>query len=118
MSSARWITPKAVTKRVLLATGFQCLTEFLPGTEVCGCEFLISEGVAHRATGAAHPLFACLLRMTVRLIEGFCCLAEVMAVTQLVRHIGEHVRDGGADGKLAVADDADNGHRQGLFHLA
>jgi hypothetical protein len=55
--------------------------------------------------------------MTVRLVDGFCCLAEVMEVTQGVRHLGEHVRDGGADGKLAGADDADNGHRQGLFPL-
>jgi hypothetical protein len=41
-----------------------------------------------------------------------------MEVTQLVRHIEEPTRDGGADGKLAGADDADNGHRQGWLHLA
>jgi hypothetical protein len=51
----RWITPKAVTKRVLLATGLQCLTEFLPGTEVSGGEFLTSEGAQPRGSPGLEP---------------------------------------------------------------
>jgi hypothetical protein len=43
-------------------------------------------------------LFECLLGMAVGVINRLRCLAEIMEVTQLVGHIGEHLRDGIADG--------------------
>jgi hypothetical protein len=39
-----------------------------------------------------------------------------MEVTQLVWHIGEHLRDGPADGQLAIRHDADNRYRHSLLH--
>jgi hypothetical protein len=39
-----------------------------------------------------------------------------MNVTELVWHIGEHLRDGTADGQLAIRNDANNRHRQVLAH--
>jgi hypothetical protein len=54
--------------------------------------------------------------MAVGCIDGLGCLAEVMKVTELVWHIGEHLRDGTADGQLAIRNDADNRHRQVLTH--
>ena len=54
--------------------------------------------------------------MAVGVINRLRCLAEIMEVTQLVWHIGEHLRDGPADGQLAVRHDADNRHRHGLPH--
>jgi hypothetical protein len=42
------------------------------------------------------------LRMAVGVSNGLGRLAEIMEVTQLVGHLGEHLRDGTADGQLAV----------------
>jgi hypothetical protein len=49
----------------------------------------------------AYPtdtLFEFFLGMAVGVINRLRCLAEIMEVTQLVWHIGEHRRDGPADG--------------------
>jgi len=54
--------------------------------------------------------------MTVSLVNGLGCLAEVVEMTQLVRHIGEHVCHGTANRELAIRNDADNRHGQGLPH--
>ena len=67
----------------------------------------------------AYPtdtLFACFLGMTVGVINGLCRLVEIMEVTELVWHIGEHFRDGTTDGQLAVRHDADKRHRHILTH--
>jgi hypothetical protein len=64
----------------------------------------------------ADTLFQFFLGMAVGVINGLRGLTEIMEVTQLVWHIGEHLRDGTADGQLAVRHDADNRHRQGLTH--
>jgi hypothetical protein len=67
----------------------------------------------------AYPtdtLFECFLGMAVGVINRLCCLAEIMEVTQLVGHIGEHLCDGTADGQLAVWHDADTRHWHGLTH--
>jgi hypothetical protein len=64
----------------------------------------------------ANTLLEFFLGMTVSLINGLGCLAEVVEVTQLVRHIGEHVGDGTADRELAVRNDAYDRYRQGLAH--
>jgi hypothetical protein len=54
--------------------------------------------------------------MAVGFINGLRRLTEIMEVTQLVWHIGEHLRDGAADGELAVRNDADNRHLHGLTY--
>jgi hypothetical protein len=57
----------------------------------------------------AHPtdmLLQFFLRMPVSRVDGLCCFAEGMEVTQLVGHIREHGCDGTADGELAVRNDA------------
>lgn len=46
----------------------------------------------------ADTLFEFFLGMAVGVINRLRCLAERMEVTQLVWHIGEHLRDGTADG--------------------
>ena len=61
----------------------------------------------------AYPtdtFFQFFLGMAVGFINGLRRLAEVMEVTELVWHMGEHLRDGTADGQLAVRNDADNRH--------
>ena len=50
-------------------------------------------------TDTFFPFF---LGMAVGFINGLRRLAEVMEVTELVWHMGEHLRDGTADGQLAV----------------
>ena len=62
------------------------------------------------------PLFQFFLGMAVGVINGLRRLAEIMEVTELVWHIGEYLRDGTADGQLAVRNDADNRHRHVLTH--
>jgi hypothetical protein len=61
-------------------------------------------------------LFQCLLGMAVGVIKGLRRLAEIMAVAQLVWHIGEHLRDGTADGQLAVRHDTNKRYLQVLLH--
>jgi hypothetical protein len=84
-----------------------------------GWAAIIREGTPHGRTGAPHDfsfrsmpsceapfngadptdtLFECFLGMAVGVINRLRCLAEIMEVTQLVGHIGEHLRDGTADG--------------------
>jgi len=102
-----------------------------------GWASIIREGTPHGRTGAPHdfgfgitpsfeapfhgahptdPLFACFLGMAIGVINGLRRLAEIMAVTQLVWHIGAHLRDGPADGPLAVRHHADERHLHGLPH--
>jgi hypothetical protein len=104
---------------------------------VQGRASIIREGTADRGTVPTHhlgfrPAPSCeapfdrayptdtllelFLRMTVSLINGLGCLAEVVKVTQLVRHIGEHGGDGPAERELAVRNDPDDRDRQGLAH--
>jgi hypothetical protein len=104
---------------------------------VQGWAAIVSECTTHGRTGApynvgfrvasacetpfdgaypADPLFQCFLGMAVGFVNGLGCLAEVMKVTQLVRHIGKHLRNGTADGQLAIRNDSDNGHRHVLTH--
>jgi hypothetical protein len=54
--------------------------------------------------------------MAVGFIDGRGGLAEVMKVTALVWHIGAHLRDGTAEGPLAIRNDADKRHRHVLTH--
>jgi hypothetical protein len=102
-----------------------------------GWASIIREGTPHGRTVAPHDfgfritpsfeapfngayptdtLFELFLGMAVGVIHGLRRLVEIMEVTQLVWHIGEHFRDGTADGKLAVRHDADNRHRHILTH--
>ena len=92
---------------------------------VQGRAAIVREGTAHGRTVAPHDfglrvtpsceapfngaypadtLFQFFLGMAVGLIDGLGCLAEVMEVTELVRHLGEHVGDSAADGQLAIRD--------------
>jgi hypothetical protein len=64
----------------------------------------------------ADTFFACFLGMAVGVIPRLRCLAEIMEVTQVVWHIGEHLRDGTAEGELAVRHEADNRHLHVLTH--
>jgi hypothetical protein len=52
--------------------------------------------------------------MAVGFINGLRRLVEIMEVTELVWHIGEHLRNSTADGQLAIRNNANNGHLQGL----
>lgn len=61
-----------------------------------------------------HTLLQCFLGMAVGFIHGLRRLAEIMGVTVVVWHSGEHLRDGTADGPLAVRNDADNRHSHGV----
>ena len=54
--------------------------------------------------------------MTIGFINRLGGLTEIMKVTELVWHLGEHLRDGTADGQLAVRNDADNRHLYGLTY--
>ena len=63
-----------------------------------------------------HTLFEFFLGMTVGIVDGLGCLAEVMEVTQLVGHMREHFCNGTADGQLAIRNEADNRYRQALPH--
>jgi hypothetical protein len=104
---------------------------------VQGWAAIIREGTPHGRTGAPHDfsfrimpsceapfhgaypadtLFACFLGMAVGVIHRLRCLAEIMEVTQLVWPIGEHFRDGTAEGELAVRHDADHRPRHVLTH--
>ena len=104
---------------------------------VQGWASIVREGTAHGRTVApydfgfrvtpsfeapfdgAYPtdtLFQFFLGMAVGFIDGLRGLAEIMEVTELVWHLGEHLRDGTADGQLAVRNDADNRHLHGLPH--
>ena len=81
-----------------------------------GCRVTPSVKAPFDGADPTHTLFQCFLGMAVGCIDGLGCLAEVMKVTELVWHIGEHLRDGTADGQLAIRNDADNRHRQVLTH--
>jgi hypothetical protein len=102
-----------------------------------GWASIIGEGTPHGRTVAPHDFgfritpafeapfngadptdtfFEVFLGMAVSVINGLRCLAEIMEVTQLVWHIGEHLRDGTAEGQWAVRHDADNRPLQGLTH--
>lgn len=104
---------------------------------VQGGAAIVREGTAHGRTVAQHDfglrvtpsceapcdgayptntLFQFFLGMAVCFIDGLGCLAEIMKVTELVWHIGEHLRDGTADGQLAIRNDANKRHRQVLTH--
>ena len=52
--------------------------------------------------------------MAVGFLNGLRGFMEIMEVTELVRHREEHLRDGTADGQLAICNDADNRHLHGL----
>jgi hypothetical protein len=88
-----------------------------------GWAAIIREGTPHGRTVAPHDfsfrsmasfeapfkgaspsdtLFEFFLGMAIGVINRLRCLAEIMEVTQLVWHIGEHLCDGTADGELAV----------------
>jgi hypothetical protein len=67
---------------------------------------------------ATDALFECFFRMPIGLIEGFRSLASVMKVTQVVGHAGPGGLHGFSDGALAITDDGDNRHTQGLVHAA
>jgi hypothetical protein len=64
----------------------------------------------------ADPFFQFFLGMMVSFIYGLCGLTEIMEVTELVGHLGEHLCDGTADGELAIRNDSDNRHLHGLPH--
>ena len=65
-------------------------------------------------TDPTDTFFQCFLGMTVRFIHGLCGLTEIMEVTELVGHCGEHCRDSPADGELAIRHDTDNRHLHAL----
>jgi hypothetical protein len=54
--------------------------------------------------------------MAVCFLDGLGCLAEGRKVTEVVWHLGAHLRDGTADGPLAIRNDANKRHRQVLTH--
>ena len=106
---------------------------------VQGWPAIVREGTAHGRTGAPHDfgfritpsfeapfngayptdtLFEFFLGMAVSVINGLRRLAEIMEVTQVVWYIGEHLRDGTAEGQLAVRHEAHNRHRQVLTHCS
>jgi hypothetical protein len=58
-----------------------------------------------------------LLRMAVSLIDWLGCFAQVMKVTQLVRHLGSGLGDRRTDGPWPIGNDAPHRHLQGLLHL-
>jgi hypothetical protein len=64
------------------------------------CSFRIMPSFEAPFNGAypADTLCAFLLGMAVGVLNRLRCLAEIMEVTQLVWHIGEHLCDGTADG--------------------
>ena len=87
---------------------------------------IVGEGAAHRATvaphdfrlgvgtplhlpfqrtDAPHPLFQDFLGMAIGFIDGLGSFTQIMELTQLVRHIREHLRNGTADRQLAVRND-------------
>ena len=55
--------------------------------------------------------------MAIGFIDGLGSFTQVMELTQLVRHARQGLCHGGTDGGLAVRNDPDNGHREGLLHL-
>ena len=63
----------------------------------------------------ADPLFPCFLGMAVGVIERLRRLAELREVAQLVWRIRAHLRNGTADGQLAVRNDADKRPLHGLL---
>ena len=104
---------------------------------VQGWASIIREGTADRGTvpsrhlgfrtvpsfeapfDGAYPtdtLLEFFLGMAVGIVNGLRRLAKIMEVTQLVWHLGEHLRNGTADGQLAVRHHADNRHLQVLTH--
>jgi hypothetical protein len=104
---------------------------------VQGWASIVREGTPHGRTVAPHDfgfrvapafetpfdgayttdtLFQFFLGMAVGVINGLRGLAEIMEVTELVWHIGEHLRDGTADGQLAVRNETNNRHLHGLAY--
>jgi len=98
---------------------------------------IVCEGTPHSRTVAPHDfgfrvapsfeapfdgtyptdtLFQFFLGMAIGFINGLRRFTEIMEVTKLVWHSREHLRDGTADGKLAVRNDTDNRHLYGLPH--
>ena len=67
-------------------------------------------------TDPTDMFFQFFLGMAVGFINRLSGLTEIMKVTELVGHLGEHRRDGTADGQLAVRNDADNRHLHGLTY--
>jgi hypothetical protein len=56
--------------------------------------------------------------MAVGFINGLRGLLEIMEVTELVWHHGEHLRDGTAEGSLAVRNNPNDRHLHGLLDCA
>jgi hypothetical protein len=66
-------------------------------------------------THTADVLLEFLLGVTVRLIDGLSGFPEVVAMTQLVGHLGQGDFHGAADGELPVGDHPSHGHAQRLL---
>jgi hypothetical protein len=64
----------------------------------------------------AHTLLQFFLGMAVGFLNGLRGLLEIVEVTELVRHRGEHLRDGTADGQLAVRNTPNDRHLHGLLY--
>ena len=56
------------------------------------------------------PLLEFLLRMPVRLVEGFRSFMQVMEVTEWVRHLGSSTGHGTANREVPIGDHPCNGH--------
>jgi hypothetical protein len=66
---------------------------------------------AFERADAAQALLELLLGVAVGRVDGLRGFAEVVELTQLVRHAGEHRPDGGLNRRLPVGDDAPDRHR-------
>ena len=55
--------------------------------------------------------------MAIGFLDGLGSFTPIMELTQLVRHAWQGLGHGSTDGGVAVRNDPDNGHREGLLHL-
>jgi hypothetical protein len=66
----------------------------------------------------ADPLLQCFLGMAGGFIHGLRGLLEIMEVTEWVWHRGAHLRDGTAEGPLAVRNTPNERHLHSLLYRA